>query len=158
MGDSLDENAAGGVRLKSEGGTGMKKNAAILGIICFFYLAMAAVTVISRRVYLDALPKVRVMVPEGYYAMENGETVSVQMIPAELRNGPVYVVERREKNGEIRMYAKLVTPEFADGEKDGRAMVKSGLSSLSAVISEGFEAVKDGGEVYVENADEIRFW
>lgn len=136
----------------------MRKNAVIVGIIGLFYLAMAGLTIGSRRMYLKKTPKVLALQPSQTYFQVDGQSVTGYLLPKECATGPVYVLERREKNGQIRVYAREVLLEFYDGERNGCVVVKSGLSMMDVVIAEGMEHVVDGGEVLVENKDEIKFW
>lgn len=136
----------------------MKKNAVVLAVICLFYLIMAVVTVGSRRRYLANTPKVHALQPTTAYTMVGDQGQSGYLVPKACADGALYVLERREKNGQLRVYARKIAVEFGDWEQDGFVMVLSGLSGMDVIISEGMDAVEDGGEVLVENADEIKLW
>lgn len=123
-----------------------------------FYMGMLLLTVTGRAVHNGGLPKVRGRYPELFPFREGEETVYKPGLPASLKNQPVFQIVCREKNGEIRYFAKQITDFWVLETREDVFLVEGKVSSYQMIICEGMEMVKDGSEVWLLNEEELQPW
>lgn len=138
-------------------GTSMKK-VTLLVISALFYVGMLLFTVVARKVHEAGLPKVTGCYPEMYSYSDGATSGFKAGIPLYLKDKPLFQIAVREKNGELRYYAELVTEFEVLEEQEEVYLVDGGVNSYQMIISEGMEAVEDGSEVVLLNEEDFKSW
>ena len=136
----------------------MQKKKVLVAVSAVFYLAMALLAVFAKKLHTASLPTVRIGYLEQKTVTIDRERQYLPMLPQGLYGKPLYQVSVEEKNGEIRYVARYVEVTVYDELQVGYYAVLTGLDSYTPLIVEGVEALEDGGEVFVENEEEIKSW
>lgn len=134
------------------------KKICILGGLAIFYTGMFLFSVSARKVHEAGLPKVTGCYPEMYSYSGSASSGYKTGIPIHLKDKPLFQIVVREKNGELRTYAELITGFEVLEEQEEYFLVDDGVNSYQMIISEGMEAVEDGSEVVLLNEEDLKSW
>lgn len=133
----------------------MKKTLVIITAV--FLAAMLFLTAFARNIHNSALPHVTAsrLKQEQFpfeYTDENGNTFtgteSKLAVTKEQYEQGIYVLHKREKNGETRDYIRLAEIETGR-ENNGYIEIVSGVSYNERIVSEYTGDLHDGCEVVI---------
>lgn len=133
----------------------MKKMLVIIAAV--FFSGMLFLTLFAREIHNNSLPHVTVsrLKQEQFpfeYTDENGNTFTgteskLAVTKEQLKQG-VYVLHKKEKNGETRDFIRLAKIETGR-ENNGYIEIVSGVSYNERIVSECTVELYDGCEVVV---------
>lgn len=111
-----------------------------------FYFFMLFLTIFGRTIHNHWIPNV--VITRLKRVEIDGEKQYAIPVNA-YHNGSVFIVEVKVKNGENRSFAKMVSVEAKDQNKN--YVVVNGLERWDKIIQSSNKTLTDGDEIFIKN-------